>query len=105
MYTAKTFVVIMAGGTGTRLWPIFSPSHPKQTQPLFRGESLLQQCVDRASMLVPIEQILIITGKSMVEQVYQQIPKIPHDNIIVEPSPKNTAPCIALALYHIKKRS
>ncbi len=98
------YIVIMAGGSGVRFWPLSTPAKPKQCLRLFSSRSLLSECVLRALQLVPFPNLLVVTGKAMMDSVRDELPMLPAENIIVEPSPRNTAPCIALALHHIRKK-
>lgn len=96
--------VIMAGGIGTRFWPLSKASHPKQfIDILGTGKTLIQQTVDRMSNLVPYENIWIVTSFEHRHLVIDQLPGIKPENILCEPVRRNTAPCIAYACYKIKK--
>ena len=97
------FVVLMAGGTGTRFWPRSRKSYPKQLLNIVGSRSMLQLTYDRIKKLTPPEKILIITNKEQKTKIEEQLPSIPKVNIIAEPSGKNTAPCIGLAATVIKK--
>ena len=101
---SKLFVVIMAGGVGARFWPLSTPENPKQCLQLISQQSLLKNCLIRALQLVPMQQIIVVTGAAMLSRVAEQVAGVPKDNIIVEPSPRNTAPCIALALRMIVEK-
>ncbi|MFO0579143.1 MAG: sugar phosphate nucleotidyltransferase [Polyangia bacterium] len=100
-------VVIMAGGSGTRLWPHSRRSRPKQFLPLLPpdGEALLAATVRRISRLVPIESIFVVTTAEQVGEVRRCLPALSVDNIVVEPLGRNTAPCIGLAAQTIKRRA
>ena len=98
------YVVIMAGGSGTRFWPRSRATLPKQMLNLFGERTMLQLTYDRIVSLVSIDKILIITNKEIKDGVIEQLPDIPEENIIAEPFGRNTAPCIALAAAIIKKR-
>ena len=95
--------LIMAGGKGTRFWPLSTEEKPKQFLKLVSEDTMLQMSVKRLQKLIPIERIFIVTGKRYIDLVRAQLPKLPHRNIITEPIGKNTAPCIALSAFHIKK--
>lgn len=101
---SQTYVVIMAGGRGERLYPLSTPERPKQFLNLFGERTMLQQTVDRVLPLVPEERILVITSAEHVRLVSEQLPDIPAANIIGEPLSKGTAPCIALAAFAIQNR-
>ena len=90
-------VVIMAGGAGTRFWPLSTQEKPKQFLDLFGDRTLLQRSFDRVSSLVPPERILILTNAAFIEIVNEQLPQIPVENIIGEPIRRNTAAAVALA--------
>jgi len=97
-------VLIVAGGSGTRLWPISRSHAPKQVQAFFGQESLLQQTYQRAVRLVPPERIWVITSKKLEDIIAQQLPDLPRQNILGEPSAKNTAPAIAYGTWQIASR-
>ncbi|HKJ31691.1 MAG TPA: mannose-1-phosphate guanylyltransferase [Balneolales bacterium] len=92
-----TYAVIMAGGVGSRFWPMSRKSKPKQFLKFFNDRSLIQNTVDRIKKLIPVECIMVVTNEQYVSMVQEQVPEIPAENIIGEPMAKNTAPCIALA--------
>ncbi|MCY6353839.1 mannose-1-phosphate guanylyltransferase [Clostridium sp. ZS2-4] len=95
--------LIMAGGKGTRFWPISTEARPKQFLKLFGEDTMIQMTVKRLRKLIPIERIFIITEKIYIHLVKEQLPELPQRNIIMEPIGKNTAPCIALSAFYIKK--
>ena len=98
-------LVIMAGGIGSRLWPISTPECPKQfVDVLGVGKSMIQMTVDRFSNIVPKQNIWVITSADYKDIVYEQLPDIPKENILFEPFMRNTAPCIAYAGCKIQKR-
>lgn len=102
MTTGKTYCVIMAGGLGTRFWPMSRNLKPKQfIDVLGMGKTLIQLTFDRLLDICPAENILVVTNKNYVELVKQQLPEIKEENILSEPSRKNTAPCIAYAAHRI----
>src|SRR3990167_10031632 len=89
-------VVIMAGGSGTRLWPLSREKKPKQLQKLLDGKSLLEVTVERAQSLVPLADIfLVIANNFQLTEVEAQLPNLTPENILQEPVPKNTAAAIA----------
>ena len=99
----NNFCVIMAGGIGSRFWPYSRNSKPKQFLDFFgTGRSLLQMTIDRFRPLVPIEHILVVTNVAYREQILAQVPDMQPDQILCEPARRNTAPCIAYAMAHIK---
>ena len=98
------YAVIMAGGVGTRFWPLSTTQHPKQfLDVLGNGETLLQQTYKRMLKVCPPENIFVVTSTSYRELVQEQLPSLQADNILCEPARKNTAPCIAYASYKIHK--
>ena len=100
-----TQIVIMAGGIGSRLWPASTPQMPKQfTDLLGVGKSLLQMTVDRFLPLCPTDGFWVVTSERYVDLVRDQLPGIPADQILAEPEPRNTAPCIAYACRKIAVR-
>ncbi len=96
--------VILAGGTGTRLWPLSRQNKPKQLQPLISEQTMLQDTIDRLSFLSP-EDIFIATNEEYTDIVKQSAPQIPEKNIIAEPACRDTAPCIGLAAAYVAKHS
>lgn len=99
------FAVIPAGGSGTRLWPLSRAGHPKFLHPLTgTGASLLQATVARLSTLTTPERTLVVTGAAHAPAVARQVTAIPEDNILVEPSPRDSCAAIALAAAVIARR-
>jgi len=99
------YAVVLAGGRGTRFWPLSRRARPKQCVSLTGGPTMLQDTVARLSPLIPPERVLVLTGPDMAPLVREQLPDVPADNVIVEPSPRNTAPCIALAAVEVARRA
>lgn len=96
------YCVIMAGGIGTRFWPMSRTSHPKQfIDILGTGQSLLQQTYFRFAKIIRKENIYIVTNEQYKKLIIDQIPGISEEQIVCEPSRRNTAPCIAYACYKI----
>ena len=102
--TGMYYAVIMAGGSGTRLWPMSRRSHPKQSLKLFGERTLFQQAVDRLIPLFSPPQILVVTKSDLVPILRDQAPELPFDNYIVEPEGRGTAPALGLAAIHLKRR-
>lgn len=95
--------LIMAGGKGTRFWPLSTEERPKQFLNLLGEDTMLQMTVKRINKLIPMERIFICTGEKYVDLVKEQLEELPNRNIIVEPEGRNTAPCIALSALVIKR--
>lgn len=95
--------LIMAGGKGTRFWPLSTEEKPKQFLNLIGEETMIQMTVNRIKPIIPIERIFICTGEMYVDLVKEQLPELPERNIIVEPQGRNTAPCIALSAMVIDR--
>src|ERR1043166_7708349 len=99
------YAIIMAGGLGTRFWPVSTSQRPKQFLDILgSGQTLLQQTYQRLSKICPAENIYIVTSHAYQKLVAEQLPSIPTENILCEPARKNTAPCIAYASYKIHKK-
>lgn len=101
----EVYAVIMAGGTGTRLWPLSTRERPKQTHSFLGDDTLFQEAVQRIKPLVGLDYVLVVAGSHIVEELRRQEPCIPEANFIVEPAGMGTAPCIGLAAVHVAKRS
>ena len=99
----ENHVVIMAGGIGSRFWPLSTPERPKQfIDVLGCGRTLIQMTVDRLLPLCPLSNIWVVTSRDYACLVREQLPDIPEGNILGEPAARNTAPCIAYACWKIK---
>jgi mannose-1-phosphate guanylyltransferase len=94
----------MAGGVGTRLWPLSRRDNPKQLHMLIGERTMFQESVDRLLPLFGYERILIVTGQDLVSKMSEQVPEIPSENFIIEPEGRGTAPCIGLAAIHVEAR-
>ena len=93
----------MAGGVGSRFWPLSTPEYPKQFIDIMGcGRTLIQLTVDRFKGVAPIENFWVVTNAKYVDIVKKQIPGIPENHILAEPDARNTAPCIAWACWKIK---
>jgi mannose-1-phosphate guanylyltransferase len=99
-----TYAVIMAGGGGTRLWPISRKETPKQLLPLLGKETLFQSTVARLEEIFPPERILVVTVAEQAREMQNQVPSIPVENYLIEPAPRGTASVVALAAAVLKKR-
>ena len=89
--------VVMAGGAGTRFWPLSRMAIPKQLLSFGGDRSLIQQAIDRLDSLVPVDNISVITNQSLVSAIEDQLPALSSKSIIGEPAKRDTAPCIGLA--------
>src|SRR4051794_1988515 len=96
--------VVMAGGSGTRFWPKSRRNRPKQLLRLFGEATMLQQTVARIAPLVPPGRTLIVTGEDQAEAVRGQLPDLPAGNVVAEPCPRDTAPCVGLAAEIVARR-
>jgi len=105
MKNSKNYCIIMAGGIGSRFWPMSRTSLPKQFHDVLgTGMSLLQQTFERFTALCPAENIYIVTNSQYKDLVHEQLPEISAEQVLLEPSRRNTAPCIAYANHKIKLR-
>lgn len=99
-------VVIMAGGVGSRFWPLSTPEYPKQFIDILGcGRTLIQLTVDRFKGIASMSNFWVVTNAKYVEIVKQQLPEIPAEHILAEPAARNTAPCIAWACWSIKQEA
>ena len=105
MARINNHLVIMAGGVGSRFWPMSTAEKPKQFIDVMGiGKSLLQLTVERFSGLVNPENVWVVTNKNYADTVAEQLPDMPKDHILCEPCRRNTAPCIAYVSWRIKKK-
>lgn len=103
MANSNNHVVIMAGGVGSRFWPMSTAEKPKQfIDVLGVGKSLLQLTAERFDGICPTENLWVVTNKKYVDLARQQLPQMPAENILCEPCRRNTAPCIAYVSWRIK---
>jgi mannose-1-phosphate guanylyltransferase len=102
MQNKNHYVAIMAGGIGSRFWPMSRTALPKQfLDVLNTGKTLVQWTYERYAKFIPAENIYIVTSEEYVDIVKTQLPMLPIDNILAEPSKKNTAPCIAYISFKL----
>ena len=100
----NTYVTIMAGGIGSRFWPVSRVGYPKQFLDILgTGRTLIQQTYDRFAQLVPSENIYVVTAEEYIGITKEQLPELPVENIIGEPFRKNTAPCIAYISFKLQQ--
>ena len=98
------WAAIVAGGSGTRFWPLSTPERPKQLLPLAGDRPLVVQAVERLEGLVPPERILIITGALLAERIAALVPQVPRTQVLVEPRAASTAPALAWAAQWISQQ-
>jgi mannose-1-phosphate guanylyltransferase len=102
----NTFVAIMAGGIGSRFWPLSRVNYPKQFLDILgTGKTLIQQTYDRFSRLVPPENIFVVTAAEYMDITMEQLPQMRKENILGEPFRKNTAPCIAYISFKLQQQN
>ncbi|WP_419545793.1 mannose-1-phosphate guanylyltransferase [Odoribacter laneus] len=102
---SNNHLVIMAGGVGSRFWPMSTPEKPKQfIDVLGTGRTLLQLTADRFTGICPPENMWVVTAEKYRDIVKEQLPEVSDDHILLEPCMRNTAPCIAYVSWKIKKR-
>jgi mannose-1-phosphate guanylyltransferase len=99
----KMYALVMAGGGGTRLWPLSRQNHPKQALNLFGKRTMFQYSVDRLLPLLPTDRIFVVTAAEQVSMLSAQYPELPMDNFIIEPQGRGTASCIALSAMHLSR--
>ena len=105
MAQVNNHLVIMAGGVGSRFWPMSTTDRPKQfIDVLGTGRTLLQLTLDRFTGIVDPENVWIVTNMKYADIVHEQLPEVPRTNILCEPCRRNTAPCIAYVSWRIKKK-
>ena len=101
----NSHVVIMAGGVGSRFWPMSTPEYPKQFIDVMGcGKTMIQMTVERFAPLCQMSNMWVVTSEAYVGMVRNQLPEIPVENILAEPCARNTAPCIAYACWKIKAK-
>ncbi|MDD4757169.1 MAG: mannose-1-phosphate guanylyltransferase [Prolixibacteraceae bacterium] len=99
----KNYCVIMAGGVGSRFWPLSRKGLPKQFLDILgTGRTLIQQTFDRFSSFIPVKNFIVVTSVSYKDLVLEQLPELDESQVLLEPFRRNTAPCIAYAAYKIK---
>ena len=106
MAQSDNHLVIMAGGVGSRFWPMSTTEHPKQfIDVLGVGRTLVQLTYDRFEGVVSPDNVWVVTNQKYVDLVHEQLPEIPLNHILSEPCRRNTAPCIAYVSWRIKKEN
>ena len=100
------YAILMAGGVGSRFWPVSTTDFPKQFHDMLgSGETLIQKTFSRLSKLIPVENILILTNERYNDLVLQQLPMVKQEQVLLEPAMRNTAPCILYASLKIQKQN
>ena len=100
----NSYVAIMAGGIGSRFWPVSRLEYPKQFLDILNtGKTLIQSTYDRFAQFIPLQNIYVVTAIQYRDIVKTQLPDLPEENIVCEPSRKNTAPCIAYISYKLQQ--
>ena len=97
------YAVIMAGGGGTRLWPLSRRSRPKQLLELVGNTSMFAMAVNRLRDILPVERILVVTIADQAAMLQQNVPEIPKENYLIEPMPRGTASVVGLAAVKLQK--
>ena len=101
----NNYCIIMAGGIGSRFWPLSKDNYPKQFLDILgTGKSFIQSTYERFSPVIPDENFLVVTNKAYKQLVLEHLPMLHPDQVLCEPARRNTAPCIAYAAYHIQSR-
>ena len=98
------YAVIMAGGAGTRFWPASRRERPKQFLPVSGARPMIAETFQRLEGLVPHENVLVVTAATQAELVVEALPELPRENVLAEPSARNTAACLGLAALEIERR-
>jgi len=104
MTSPHAWAVVMAGGSGTRFWPLSRKARPKQLLPLAGETSLLHRTVARIAPLIPLERVLVVTSEALLQASRAELPQLPAENFLAEPVGRNTAPCIGWAAATIRRR-
>ena len=103
MQNKNHYIIIMAGGIGSRFWPMSRTQLPKQFHDILdRGQTLIQETFNRFAAFVPAENIYVVTNDRYFDLVKEQLPVLSDDQVLLEPVGRNTAPCVAYACYKIK---
>lgn len=106
MQNPNHYIAIMAGGVGSRFWPASRENRPKQFLDILGiGRTLIQLTFDRASLIVPKENILIVSNRMYRDLILDQLPEISDSQLLLEPSRNNTAPCVAYTALHLQARN
>src|SRR5258705_4445646 len=98
------WAVVLAGGIGSRFWPLSTPSRPKQLLPLVTSEPLLAEAVTRLEPITPPDRVLILTNETLVPAIAKLLPEIPRENLVAEPRAGGTAAALTWASQEIARR-
>ena len=102
----NNYCIIMAGGVGSRFWPVSTNEKPKQFLDFFgTGRSLLRMTYERLDGIVPASNVFVVTNKIYKETILEQLPELEENQVLLEPMRRNTAPCIVYAVYRIRKQN
>jgi len=100
------YAILMAGGVGSRFWPVSTAEFPKQFHDMLgSGDTLIQKTFSRLAKVIPIENILILTNELYNDLVLEQLPMVKQEQVLLEPAMRNTAPCILYASLKIQKQN
>lgn len=102
---AALWGIVLAGGIGSRFWPLSSPQRPKQLLSLISDRPLIAETVDRLHPLIPAERVLVVTSRDIAPAIAAAIPNVPSTNILIEPAPLGTAAAVAWATSEIARRA
>jgi mannose-1-phosphate guanylyltransferase len=101
----ERWIVVLAGGIGSRFWPASTPSRPKQFLPLATTQPLIVDTIDRAKALAPAANVLIVAGERLEPRIREHLPDLPSDQLLLEPQARGTAPALAWAAHEIITRA
>lgn len=100
------YAILMAGGVGSRFWPVSTTEFPKQFHDMLgSGDTLIQKTFGRLAKLIPVENIFILTNEKYNSIVFEQLPMVRQEQVLLEPAMRNTAPCILYASFKIQKKN
>ncbi len=102
---SSMWAIVLAGGIGSRFWPLSSPQRPKQVLALVNERPLIADTVARLAPLIPAERVLIVTSHDIADALHAAVPEVPTKNLLVEPRPLGTAAAVALAAEEISRRA
>lgn len=103
-HALRIYPVVMAGGSGTRFWPLSRRDRPKQFIPIGGQKTLFEETMERLDALAPWSQRYVVAGEGHADTIRQRCPELPESQLLIEPCARNTAPCVALATHHIAQR-